>query len=143
MPKSWQEEVQEILDDSGRRPAHQSRTALRPSGGTGSFLEKLGHWTRRRFSTTGEMLVTAAVLVVLALFLSIFLRQLASIVVIGGAMVFASALVRGIYGRRSGRSGTGRGTGPVLWRGRAIETPRKRGSFIERMRTVLRRLRTR
>ena len=89
------------------------------------------------------MLITAAVLVVLALFLSIFLRQLASIVVVGGAIVFACALARGMYDRRRGRSGTGTRNGPVLWRGRVVETERRRRSLVDRARTALRRLRTR
>ena len=103
MPKSWQEEVQEILDDSARRPARRSPNLPDNIQGPTALLDSLGQWVRRRFATTGEMLVTAAVLIVLAMFLSIFLRQLASIVVVGGAMVFAGALARGIFERRGAR----------------------------------------
>ena len=93
-----------------------------------------------RFSTTGEMLVTAAVLVVMALFLSIFLRQFASIVAVAGAVVFAAALFRGIMERRSARSPGGRDS-PVMWRGQVIELPNERPSLRQRLRDVLRRRR--
>lgn len=93
-----------------------------------------------RFSTTGEMLVTAAVLVVAALFLSIFLRQFASIVAIAGAVVFAAALFRGIMERRSARSAGGRGSA-VMWRGQVIELPDERPSLRQRLRDALRRRR--
>ena len=92
-----------------------------------------------RFSTTGEMLVTAAVLVVAALFLSIFLRQFAAIVAVAGAVVFALALARGIMERRSARSPSGRS--PVMWRGQVIELPDQRPSVIQRLRDALRRRR--
>ena len=93
-----------------------------------------------RFSTTGEMLVTAAVLVVAALFLSIFIRQFASIVAIAGAVVFAAALFRGIMERRSARSPSGRGS-PVMWRGQVIELPDQRPSLRQRILDALRRRR--
>ena len=143
MPKSWQEEVQEILDDSARRPARRPGNVFKDIQGPTSFLDALGLWVKRRFSTTGETLVTAAVLIVLALFLSIFLRQLASIVVVAGAMVFAGALARGVYERRGNRYATKRSNGPVMWRGRVIEAPRQPGSFLHRVWSALRRLRKR
>jgi hypothetical protein len=143
MPKSWQEEVQEILDDSARRPARRPANVIKDIQGPASFLDAIGRWVRRRFSTTGETLVTAAVLIVLALFLSIFLRQLASIVVVAGAMVFAGALARGIFERRSNRDATRRPTGPVMWRGQVIEAPRQPGSFLHRAWNALRRVRKR
>ncbi len=93
-----------------------------------------------RFSTTGEMLVTAAVLVVAALFLSIFLRQFAAIVAVAGAVVFALALARGIMERRSARTSGGR-SGPVMWRGQVIELPDQRPSLRQRLRDALRRRR--
>ena len=143
MPKTWQEEVQEILDDSARRPARRPANVIKDIQGPASFLDVIGRWVRRRFSTTGETLVTAAVLIVLALFLSIFLRQLASIVVVAGAMVFAGALARGIYEHRGNRYATRRSNGPIMWRGQVIERPRQPGSFLHRVWSALRRLRKR
>ena len=90
-----------------------------------------------RFSTTGEMLVTAAVLIVAALFLSIFLRQFAAVVAVAGAVVFALALARGIMERRSARSPGGRSS-PVMWRGQVIELPDQRPSWRQRLRDALR-----
>ena len=93
-----------------------------------------------RFATTGDMLVTAAVLVVVALFMSIVLRQFASIIAIAGAVTFVAALMRGIMERRSGRTSGGR-RGPVMWRGQVIELPDQRPSLSQRLRDVLRRRR--
>ena len=143
MPKSWQEEVQEILDDSARRPTRPSPKVLKNIQGPTSFLDLLGRWVRRRFSTTGETLVTASVLIVLALFLSIFMRQLASILVVAGAMVFAGALVRGIFESRNNRYASRPDKGPVLWRGRVIEAPQQQGSFLHRTWNAIRRVRNR
>ena len=92
-----------------------------------------------RFATTGDMLVTAAILVVAALFLSIVLRQFASIVAVAGAIVFVSALVRGVMERRAGRAPGARG--PVVWRGQVIELPDQRPSLWQRLRDALRRRR--
>lgn len=93
-----------------------------------------------RFATTGDMLVTAAVLVVAALFMSIVLRQFASIIAIAGAVTFAAALVRGIMERRAGRSPSGR-SGPVMWRGQVIDLPNQRPTLRQRLRDALRRRR--
>ena len=143
MPKSWQEEVQEILkraDASAPAPKPQVPRAPRPARRRGNYVEFLGQWILARFSTTGEMLVTAAVLVVAALFLSIVLRQFASIVAVAGAVVFASALVRGIMERRAARSPGSRGS-PVMWRGRVLELPNQRPSIVQRLREAFRRRR--
>jgi len=143
MPKSWQDEVKEILDRaeaSAPPPKRRVVRAPQPNGRRRNYVELLGRWIMSRFSTTGEMLVTAAVLVVAALFLSIFLRQFASIVAVAGAVVFAAALVRGIMERRSARSPGSRGS-PVMWRGRVIELPDQRPSLRQRLRDVLRRRR--
>lgn len=143
MPKSWQDEVKEILDraDASAPPPKQRNTRLpRPSQPRRNYVALIGQWVMSRFSTTGEMLVTAAVLVVAALFLSIFLRQFASIVAIAGAVVFAAALFRGIMERRSGRGSGSRG-GPVMWRGRVIELPHERPSLTQRLRDAFRRRR--
>ena len=112
MPKSWQEEVQEILNRADALSAAAEAadsTAPQPAQRRGSYVELLGRWILGRFATTGEMLVTAAVLVVAALFMSIVLRQFASIVAVAGAIVFASALVRGVMERRAARSPGARG----------------------------------
>ena len=143
MPKSWQDEVKEILDRaeaSAPPPKRRVSRAPQPDQPRRNYVELLGQWIMARFSTTGEMLVTAAVLVVAALFLSIFLRQFASIVAVAGAVVFASALVRGIMERRSARSPGGRGS-PVMWRGQVIELPDQRPSLRQRLRDALRRRR--
>ncbi|MCY3896119.1 MAG: hypothetical protein OXG17_06600 [Chloroflexi bacterium] len=143
MPKSWQDEVKEILDRADASAPPPKRRVVRapqPNRGRRNYVELLGRWIMSRFSTTGEMLVTAAVLVVAALFLSIFLRQFASIVAVAGAVVFAAALVRGIMERRSARS-PGRHGSPVMWRGRVIEVPDQRPSLRQRLRDVLRRRR--
>ncbi|MDE2903877.1 MAG: hypothetical protein OXP73_12735 [Chloroflexota bacterium] len=143
MPKSWQDEVKEILDRaeaSAPPPKRRVVRAPQPNRRRRNYVELLGRWIMSRVSTTGEMLVTAAVLVVVALFLSIFLRQFASIVAVAGAVVFAAALVRGIMERRSARSPGSRGS-PVMWRGRVIELPDQRPSLRQRLRDVLRRRR--
>jgi len=137
MPKSWQDEVKEILDRaeaSAPPPKRRVSLAPQPNQPRRNYVELLGQWIMARFSTTGEMLVVAA------LFLSIFLRQFASIVAVAGAVVFASALVRGIMERRSARSPGGRGS-PVMWRGQVIELPDQRPSLRQRLRDALRRRR--
>ena len=141
MPKSWQEEVQEILnraDASAPPRKRQAPRAPQPAQRRGSYVELLGQWILGRFATTGEMLVTAAVLVVAALFLSIVLRQFASIVAVAGAVVFAAALVRGVMERRAARSPGARGT-PVMWRGQVIELPNQRPTLRQRLRDAFRR----
>ena len=143
MPKSWQDEVKEILDRadaSAPPPKRRNSRAPQPNQPRRNYIDLLGQWIMARFSTTGEMLVTAAVLVVAALFLSIFLRQFASIVAIAGAVVFAAALFRGIMERRSARSPGGR-SNPVMWRGQVIELPDQRPSLGQRIRDLFRRRR--
>lgn len=143
MPKSWQDEVKEILDRadaSAPQPKRRTSRSPKPSQPRRNYLELVGQWVMSRFATTGEMLVTAAVLVVAALFLSIFIRQFASIVAIAGAVVFAAALFRGIMERRSARSPSGRGS-PVMWRGQVIELPDQRPSLRQRILDALRRRR--
>jgi hypothetical protein len=143
MPKSWQDEVKEILDRadaSAPPPKRRVSRGPQPNQPRRNYIELLGQWIMARFSTTGEMLVTAAVLIVAALFLSIFLRQFASIVAIAGAVVFAAALVRGIMERRTARSPGGRSS-PVMWRGQVIELPDQRPSLMQRLRDALRRRR--
>ena len=142
MPKSWQEEVREILDRaeaSAPPPKRRDPQAPQPIQRRGNYIELLGRWILARFATTGDMLVTAAILVVAALFLSIVLRQFASIVAVAGAIVFASALVRGIMERRAGRAPGARG--PVVWRGQVIELPDQRPSLWQRLRDAVRRRR--
>lgn len=143
MPKSWQDEVKEILDraeDSAPPPKRRVLRVPQSAQQPRNYVELLGRWIMARFATTGDMLVTAAVLVVAALFLSIVIRQFASIVAIAGAVVFVWALVRGIMERRSARSPGGR-SGPVMWRGRVIELPDQRPSLRQRLRDALRRRR--
>ena len=142
MPKSWQDEVKEILDraDTSSPPQRRASRTPQPANRRRNYVALLGQWIMARFATTGEMLVTAAVLVVAALFLSIFLRQFASIAAVAGAVVFASALVRGIIERRAARSPGGRGS-PVMWRGQVIELPDQRPSLGQRIRDALRRRR--
>ena len=147
MPKSWQEEVREIVNRSdGRRvqglvAKPRARTSGNPSRGVLGKLEGLGAWIRRRFSTTGDMFVTGAVLVVLALFTSIILRQIASIVAVVGAVVFAAALLRGVAERRRGYSVGASRRHSVVWRGRIIEIREGRPSFAGRIRRAVRRWR--
>ena len=89
MPKSWQDEVQEILnraEASAPQSKRQVPKTPRPPRSRGNHVELLGQWIMARFATTGDMLVTAAVLVVAALFMSIVLRQFASIIAIAGAI---------------------------------------------------------
>ncbi len=141
MPKSWQDEVREILQQSDTRRPQGARPrggAPRPPRAAGNLLEVVGAWTRRRFATTSEMLITAAVLVVLALFLSIFLRQIASIAAVAAGVIFAAALVRGILERRRGGA-YGTANRPVMWRGQVIELHERRPSLLERLRGALRR----
>ncbi len=143
MPKSWQEEVKEILDRadaSAPPPKRRVPMSPQPAKSHRNRVELLGQWILSRFATTGEMLVTAAVLVVAALFLSIFLRQFASIVAVAGAVVFAAALVRGIMERRAARA-PGAGGRPVMWRGRVIELPNQRPPLRQRLRDAFRRRR--
>ncbi len=149
MPKRWQDEVREILERSdrdwtGRRDltktprAHLGLPVRRFGGG----IDAIGEWVRRRFSSTADMLVTAAVLVVLALLLSVLLRQLASVLAIAGAIVFAVALARGIIGRRGGGASVAGRQGPVMWRGQVIELPPPpRPSVADRFRAWWRRRR--
>ncbi len=143
MPKSWQDEVKEILDRaeaSAPPPKRHASGAPRPAQPRRNYVEWIGQWVMARFATTGDMLVTAAVLVVAALFMSIVLRQFASIIAIAGAVTFVAALMRGIMERRSGRS-SGSRRGPVMWRGQVIEVPDQRPSFSQRIRDVFRRRR--
>lgn len=141
MPKSWQEEVREILDRAeASAPPPKRQAPQPPAPQRGNYVESLGQWIHARFATTSQMLVTAAVLVVAALFMSIVLRQFASIVAVAGAVVFAAALVRGIIERRAARSPGGRGS-PVMWRGQVIELPNQRPSWPQRLRDALRRRR--
>ncbi len=130
MSKRWQDDVREILERSDRdwptgrditkTPRPRQGSSERRSGGR---FDTIGEWVRRRFASTGDMLVTAAVLVVLALLLSVFLRQFASVLAIAGAVVFAVALARGIVERRSGRTTAAGRQGPAMWRGQVIELP--------------------
>jgi hypothetical protein len=143
MPKSWQDEVKEILDRadaSAPPPKRRLPRSPKPGQQSRNYVEWLGQWIMARFATTGEMLVTAAVLVVAALFLSIFLRQFASILAIAGAVVFAAALFRGIMERRAARAPSGRGS-PVMWRGQVIELPTERPTLSQRIRDIFRRRR--
>jgi len=143
MPKSWQDEVKEILDRaeaSAPPPKRRATRAPQPSQPRRNYIELLGQWIMARFSTTGDMLVTAAVLVVAALFMSIVLRQFASIIAVAGAITFAAALVRGIMERRGLGSSGGR-NGPVMWRGQVIELPNQRPTLRQRLRDALRRRR--
>ena len=145
MPKSWQEQVREIVDRSNGRGVQDwaSKSRVRRSGasGRGFFwgLESLGSWIRCRFSTTGDMCVTGAVLVVMALFLSIVLPQIASMCAVLGALVFAAALFRGFAERRRGDLSGSSSRRSVVWRGRIIEIQESRLSFAERVRRAVRR----
>jgi len=87
------------------------------------------------------MCVTGAVLVVMALFLSIVLRQIASIVAVVGALVFAAALLRSFAERRRGNLSGGSRRRSVVWRGRVIEIQETRLSFAERVRRAVQRWR--
>ena len=148
MPRSWRDEVREIVKREGfdaslragrrgRTHAPKSRISLNPV----NWLTDLGEWVRRRFTTTSDMLLTAAGLVVLALLLSIFLRQIASVIAIAGAVLFAIALARGIIERRAGRSGY-QASGPVMWRGQVIRLEEHRSpSLANRLRAWWRRRR--
>ena len=148
MPRSWRDEVREIVKRegfdaslrAGRRggtPAPKSRISLNPV----NWLTDLGEWVRRRFTTTSDMLLTAAGLVVLALLLSIFLRQIASVIAIAGAVLFAIALARGIIERRAVRRGH-QASGPVMWRGQVIRLEERRpSSLADRLRAWWRRRR--
>lgn len=142
MRKRWQDDVREILERSdrawptGRDITKTSRlregSSTRRSGGR---IETIGVWVCRRFSSTGDMLITAATLVVLSLLLSVFLRQLASVLAIVGAVVFAVALTRGIIERRSSRTTAAGRQGPVMWRGQVIDLPAaSRPSVADRVR---------
>ena len=147
MPKSWQDEVREIVNRSNGRGVQDlaSKARVRRSGasGRGLFwsLESLGSWIRCRFSTPGDMCVTGAVLVVTALFLSIVLRQIASMVAVLGALLFAAALLRGFAERRRGDLSGSSSRRSVVWRGRIIEIQESRLSFAERVRRTVRRWR--
>ena len=147
MPKSWQEQVREIVDRSNERGVQDWASKPRVRSGEASkrgvlwSLESLGSWIRCRFSTTGDMCVTGAVLVVMALFLSIVLRQIASIVAVVGALVFAAALLRSFAERRRGDLSGGSRRRSVVWRGRVIEIQETRLSFAERVRRAVQRWR--
>ena len=148
MPRSWRDEVREIVKRegfdaslrAGRRGGARTPRS-RPSFNPLDWLTTLGEWVRRRFTTTSDMLLTAAGLVVLALLLTIFLRQIASVIAIAGAVLFAIALVRGIIERRAGRRGY-QASGPVMWRGQVIRLEERRSpSLADRLRTWWRRRR--
>ena len=145
MPKNWQDEIREIVDRSdpdaagGRR---RSRGTARPSSTWSvnpvDWLGGLGEWVRRRFATTNEMLVSAASLVVIALLLSIFLRQVGAVLAVIGALLFALALGRAIRERRSSRTRVGP-SGPQMWRGQVIDFPKEQRSLGDRLRSWWRR----
>ncbi len=149
MPRSWRDEVREIVKREGfdaslrksRRgvpKAPKSGLSLNPL----TWLTDLGEWVRRRFTTTSDMLLTAAVLVVVALFLAMTpLRSVASVIAIAGAVLFVIALARGIIERRAGR-GSVRAAGPVMWRGHVIRLEDHRSpSLAKRLRAWWRRRR--
>ena len=82
-----------------------------------------------------------ALTVVMALFLSIVLRQIASMVAVVGALVFAAALLRGFAERRRGDLSGSSSRRSVVWRGRIIEIQENRLSLAERVRRAVRRWR--
>lgn len=147
MPKNWQDELREILDQADKESPvgpRRSRGVARPgstrSGNVVDWLSALGEWIRRRVATTNDMLVAAASLVVIALLLSIVFRQAAAVLAVAGALLFALALGRAIIQRRSGRA-RARPRGPVMWRGQVIDLPKQDPTLGDRLRAWWRRRR--
>ena len=125
MPKDWRDDIREILERDASHPAKRSRLQRRnrldKSRVTANWLEPLGDWVSRRFSTTNEMLITAASLVVIALLLyATPLRSIAAVLALSGAVTFLLGILRAIFDRR--RSfGTPNVRRPAVWRGQVIE----------------------
>ncbi len=145
MPEKWQDEVREILqradrvDPRSRRPDQTPNASPDPARGANplNWLSGLGDWTRRRLSSTNEMLVTAASLVVIALILSVVLRQIAAVLAIVGAGLFAVAFLRAVLERRGTRQGGSAAS--TMWRGQVIDLRADQSTLGERFRSLWRR----
>ena len=130
MPKGWEEEVREILERAGELEARSPRRVIEtPSTrGTGvNPVSTLGDAVKRRFASPREMVVTAMILVVAALLLTIvpFGRYVSPYLAGVGAVILVAAYARSLM------SGAGRSGGPAMWRGRVVQSGRP--GLLERL----------
>jgi hypothetical protein len=132
LPKSWEDEVQEIMQKAGDLESKSSRSGGgrtgRPGPGIGNPLTALGDQIYKRLATPKDMAVSGALLVAGALLFSItpLGRILSPVLTLVGGILLVGAYVRSLMGNRSTAS-----PGLKMWRGRVIEIeqPRERGFF--------------
>ena len=120
MPKGWEEEVREILERAGELEARSPKRAVEPPTTRGAGLNPvstLGDAVKRRFASPREMVVTAMILVVAALLLTIvpFGRYVSPYLAGVGAVILVAAYARSLM------SGAGRSSGLGMWRGRVVQ----------------------
>ena len=135
LPKSWEEEVQEILQRAGdlesKKPRSGGGRTRRPGFGIGNPITAIGDQIFKRLATPKDMAVSGALLIAAAVVLSAtpLGRVLSPVLAVIGGILLVGAYVRSLMQNRSTAS-----PGPKMWRGRVIdiEPPRQRG-FLERI----------